>query len=660
MAIQDFGRGVGSGLFGLATLPLLPADLALQASGRESYLAQLANSLGVPVEPKQGEQGKAEFLAGQGATAAIPVGLTRQVLSQGAKLAGITAPVGAAINTAVGMTTEDPYLRIAATLPTSIIAGVQINKLSGGRGNQTPKGYGDTGIPLTTFQSKGGETQGLKELRLRMNPESAETVNYFDLAQAASIDKFFNNIQKFSNNPNLSADKVSKGVYEAYKNYNNSLVTKLKNDGRELFGKAKVVGKDTVIPITNTRDSLQRLINGIDPSIPGAQERISNLSRILKEYPDAQTQFKQVKNPLTLQMEEVPVSTAAKGIDIDRLQQQLAAWGEAASTGSYKTVDNAAVGVSKGEARQAINALKADLDAAIKANVPGAKELKAARDAFSNNIGAIQKFNDKSLTKYFSKYNEEGLPPVEVVADKLTKIKPSERLDLMAVLKNSDPAIAESVRKQAFLNIYDTAYTRAAAAGQPNLDSATLLRKFGKLDPKEISYLFPGSELKDFQEGLSALQKVNRQVKTRELNNTQVERDIATTVGAVSGPQGKYATQVAQHVVAKLIEADPRRQALILFNPEGREALKSFNKGDFGKAKAIFDSLGYGGTSALAISGSAGATGREQEGQNIRTRLQGMSEEDLLKMSGTQPALIPQATDFSKLTDEELQSIIGK
>lgn len=555
------------------------------------------------------------FLAGEGFGGGGLFGAFKKGLTKKLGSIGILGTENLITNTAIGSFTEDPLMRIALSLPAGVLVNGQ-NLVKKVVERKTPGVEIDpeTGIPLTSFQKTGKAKTGAIEFDLRMNPESSDTINLFDLAQNKSIDNFFTGIQKFATRADLNPSQITNGVYAAYKNYNKSLISKLRSDADTQFTAAKAAGADPVIQLNNTRNKIEELVASIDKTAPGAAENIADFKKILAEYPGELTGQTQRYNPLMMQYETITSTVPAKGINIDKLQQQLSAWSEAASTGRFRTVDNTLVGVNRGQARMVLRSLQDDLDRAIVEGAPGAKELRIARDNFKENVSALNKFNDKPLTKYFDKKNIESLTEEDVVK-KLTDLPPSQKTDLLAVLGNTSPELADSVRKQTFANLWEGVTNRLAPSGSKQLNTDRALSELNKLKPDEIRYLFPTQdEFNQFKAGVKVMQDASRKIKTGGLDTmfNQSKQDLSLMAGSVGGAQARYQTLIGYDMIRKLINLPPKEQAILMFDPQGQKALSEFRKGNFKVANTIWEGLGLPTMYTQAVSATSQQQGMEK------------------------------------------------
>ena len=570
-------------VFGLSTEPQ-----------KEDYLKYNSEGLQTFDESKYLKD-KTSYLAGEGFGGGGLFGAFKTGLTKKLGAIGILGTENLITNTAIGSLTDDPIWRITASLPTGVLINSQkLVKTIIERKTPGIQLDPETGIPLTSFQKTGKAKTGAIELDLRMNPESADTINYFDLAQNKKLDGFFSGIQKFATRADLNPSQITNGVYAAFKNYNKSLITKLRSDANIQFTAAKEAGANPVIQLNSTRNKIQELLASVDKAAPGASENIADFKKILAEYPGELTGQTQKYNPLMMQYETVISTIPAKGINIDKLQQQLSAWSDAASTGRFKTVDNTLVGVPRGQARMVLRSLQEDLDRAIVEGASGAKELRIARDNFKENVSALNKFNDKPLTKYFDKKNIESLTEEDVVK-KLTGLPFSQKNELLAVIGNSSPELADSVRKQTFTTLWENVTNKFAASGNKQLDTDKALAELNKLKPEEIRYLFPTTEeFGQFKSGIRVMQDASRKIKTGGLEGmfNQTKQDASLAVGAVSGAQGRYQTLVAWDMVKKILTLPAKEQAILMFDPKGRQALEAFRKGNFKVASTIWEGLG--------------------------------------------------------------------
>ncbi len=572
--VESLFKGAQSGAQGLVGLPLLAASPFTpqdQYSPHERY-SQLIPPYQEPNEPWD----KAAYLFGQGAAPGM--------------LGGPFVALGAGlVNAGIGLTTEDPALRLAGGIVGSVVTpGALAHKYRTGPVNAPT--VSKTGTPITKGQLLGKEQQLRTEAWLRAHPQGAEYAKTLDKAQASSMAAFFSNMQKFQSNPALTPQQLRDGTHNAYNMYWKNLVKNYSTTNTKNFNAAKAAGATPNIKLNNTVDSLDELIKGLDASVEGNAEKIKYFT-------------------------EVRDNIANKGtVNIDTLQQHLASWGNATYRGVFNDPSRKiSMGVNSYQARLVLDALRDDLSSAIKTGAPGAKELAAARDAMTKNAKELTAFADIPLSKYFSK-PLNALTPEDVVA-KLASLENTEKTHMMGILNQTNPSLANTVRHNAFMAIYNAAERPQAAYGAPKIDLGTLLDRFGKLGKEDIAYLFPTSkEQTDFYSAMNDLRMINRKPYGTSVHDASAALNAKTVqelAGATAGATGKYGTQTMQHLWGTLTGLSPEKQAIMIFSPEGRKAVQEFNKNNPSPMVEFFKNTGIGGI-AIGAGGAAKVSERLQ------------------------------------------------
>lgn len=595
-AAEAFAAGAARGGYAVSTLPALPGDIARQAAGQPSDIEAGAKASGIKTETDfpgyeryfragEGAGPGAAFGAGAGAPLG-PIGILGGTIvgGLGGALSNVAAkeafPSSPAAQTVVGMLAPGGVATVrgrAAAAPTKI---------------EGPVKQAETGIMETAGQRTGAPATLMQEERIRRSVQGAPIASSFDVAQAASVDDFMSNIQKFTANPKLSAEEVTQGIYKAYDNFATQLQRKFKATNTANFKAVKEeAGNAPIIPTTNVQQTIDDLIAKYDnPEVPGMQGIVNSLRRIKSELTTAETFGGRILNERGQPFIEESTIVSPKNITVDRLQQNLSAWGDAAYKGTYaapgKNVSefaDATPGVVKGIARQVLGAFKSDLDAAVDSGVKGAVALKGARDSFRQNLQVLQDYASKPLVKYFDKPTAEALVPEEVVS-KFVTLPPSQKADAAAVLKSTRPEIWESLRYQGLNTILEPARIGSAAqAGAPKFDIGTALKQLGGLKDPDIQWLFPTAEEKNlFRTGLEQIQRIQRRSNFMDMDPAQFNqaaRTAAEAAGAFGGAVRKYGVQTITDAYRLMVGmADEQKMAYMMFNPNGRKMIRELAK----------------------------------------------------------------------------------
>ena len=398
--------------------------------------------------------------------------------------------------------------------------------------------------------------------------------------------------QKFSANPNLNAEQITQGIYKAYDNFATQLQNKFKATNTANFNKAKEeAGSSSIIPTNNVQQTIDRLIAQYDnPEVPGMQAIVGSLRRIKGELTTTTTTGGRLVDERGVPFAEPTTTVSPNNISIDRLQQNLSAWGDAAYKGTYSVpgkkvseFSDASPGVVKGIARQVLGAFRDDLNEAAESGVRGAGTLKQARDAFRENLQVLDDYASKPLVKYFDQPSANALVPEDVVT-KFVNLPATQKADAAAVLRSARPDIWESLRSQGLGQILEPARIGdAAAAGSPKFDVGTALKQLGGLKDADIQWLFPTKEEKNlFRTGLEQIQRIQRRSSFMDLDPAQFNqaaRTAAEGAGALKGAIAKYGVQTVVDSWRLMVGfADEQKMAYMMFNPNGRQLIRELSK----------------------------------------------------------------------------------
>jgi len=595
-AAEAFTAGAKRGGYAVTSLPALPVEVGAAVAGKPSVIEAGAKALNIPQESDFPGYER-YFRAGEGAGPGAAFGA-----AGGAPLGPLGIGVGSLVGAVGGIISNvaakeafptSPAAQMAVSLfaPTGVAAvrgraGASPTRLEG------PVTQPETGVMETAGQRTGAPSTLMQEERIRRSVQGAPIASAFDAAQAASVDDFLKNIQKFGDNPNLNAEQITQGIYKAYDDFGAKLQNKFKATNAANFQNAKkTAGNAEIIPTTNVQQTIDSLIAQYDnPEVPGMQAIRNSLLKIRQELTTRETTGGLIVSEKGVPFLEPTTKVTPNNITIDRLQQNLSAWGDAAYKGTYsspgKNVNefaDATPGVVKGIARQVLGAFKSDLDAAADSGVKGAAELKNARDAFRQNLESLDDYASKPLVKYFDQPSASALVPEDVI-NKFTTLPPSQKADAAAVLKNTRPDIWESLRYQGLNTILEPARIgEAAQAGAPKFDIGTALKQLGNLKDPDIQWLFPTKEEKNlFRTGLEQIQRIQRRSNFMDMDPqqfNQAARTAAEAAGAFGGAVRKYGVQTITDAYRLMVGmADEQKMAYMMFNPNGRLMVRELSK----------------------------------------------------------------------------------
>jgi len=456
---------------------------------------------------------------------------------------------------------------------------------------------------MTPGEATGSRSQLAKELSTEASTKIDESANLFRQAQAQDVGTFFDRLLKRSTIEAADPTTASNAAISAFDNYGKALSTRLRGDARVDFNAAKkaggMVSTDPVVNIIQSelasipaeiqalqpmRSALQRVI---DEYVTPAKEAILEPSKILG--PTGEPAFVNITPAVPQQLSK---------ISIDRLQKNLSAWGEAAYSGKAdfgkgNIFEGVAPGQVKGIAIKVLRGFRESLDDAVNSGVAGADDLAKARDKFKANLQKIEEYSNYPLTKYFDVESPTALTP-ELVIDRLSKAKPTERLFLSQVLANSPDAnmVLDTVRRSQLESLLTKSQQAAsgAAEGAPNLDLKTLLKELNN-SKGDFNYLFPNAA--DRANASLAIQWLQKTAKTASeaTKGIQSEAYAASRGAGATSQQGLIVRELAS--LADVIIRDPRAIADVVFNADTvKKMAEAQRKGKLSKAADLATILG--------------------------------------------------------------------
>lgn len=421
--------------------------------------------------------------------------------------------------------------------------------------------------PLTPGQATGSRVQLAEEARIANIPKTEEKAPAFKAEQVSSVADFVNNIFSRAFPKALSPTEVTNRITTGLENYGKSLSAKLKSDAQRDFKLA--ADKGGQVDVTGVLGMVQNYANTL-PSAPGLEGLRSALARVSEEL------------------------SANPTMPIDVLQKNLSAWGDAAWSGSYalkgsNVFEGVAPGQVKGIARQVLRSYRDALDNAINQGIPGAQELKSARDAFSANLAKIDEFADKPFVKTFGKTANE-LVPEEVVA-KLSKLPESQRNVMVSLLSSDAPELLDTIRKESVNNIIRKVdlSMKNAPEGSPAISLETLL---GELQSKKSEFGFLFQNAQDKADALLAIKFMQKALKSEAPASGGGLQEVGRTVAGLGG--GYQARNLVAEVyqAIKDVVADPNKIADVVFNPDTvNKMAEAQRKGKLEKAGDLLKSL---------------------------------------------------------------------
>lgn len=469
---------------------------------------------------------------------------------------------------------------------------------------------------LTPGEAAVDRPQLAIEARAEASPRSGQAPIAFRQGQALDVESFLDKLFQRSAGAPVTlqrAEATTKAVVDAFNNYGKALSSKLRSDANKDFRAAKTAGG--MVDTTPVVDRVRQQLASIAPEEPGFAQLRSSLDKILTEYVEpgkpATTTTSAVLGP-TGQPASVTVTPATpdviKSIDIKRLQDNLALWGDAAysgkaTIGGSNIFEGVAPGKAKGIALNVLRGFKESLDLAITNKVPGADKLVQARDNFATNIRRIEEFSDRPLTKTFDVANVTELVP-EQVLNKLKKLPDSQRnflIDVMQKHPNSQVnLVLDTIRRSTMDDILASGRTSGSAL-DPKVNIASMLKaleKKGSLVP-----LFTDAELQEVNLAIRYMQRVLAKEAPAGAPGIGAGTAYSLSRGAgATATQGLIAKEIESFVNATLMS--PEALSKVLFEGNNRKLLLDLAKGKTKGEKAYnaVRKLGEG----IAITGARG------------------------------------------------------
>lgn len=630
-AARAFAYGAASAGFDITTLPFLPGDIIKEVAGsKEPGAAETVKK--VLKQRKESDFPGYErfFRLGEGGVPGAAFGFA----------AG--GPIGAVVGGAGGGLTNVVAKEVFPSSPVGQ-ALVQLTAPSGAAAlraratsvpkAQTPVVDQETGVPLTAGQRTGSPELLAEEQRVAQTLRGAPAAQQFNIAQAQQVEDFFSKIQKFKQTPSLSQADIVTGIVEQYDKFNKGLINKFKAQNTANFNAAKKqAGNAEIIPTTNVQQKIDSLIAQYDnPEVPGMQSIANSLRKIKDELTTTTKTGGMLVDEAGRPLTPVQTSTTANNITIDRLQQNLSAWGDAAYRGTFTSpgrnvseFSDASPGMVKGVARQILGAFKDDLADAANSNVRGADLLQQARKAYSQNLDILNEFASRPLSKYFDVASPSALVPEKVIS-KFIKLEPSQKAEAASVLQSTRPDIWDSLRQEGLNNLLDKAKVKGAALNEPKFDLKKFSNSLGELNDADVKWLFPTkTEENQFKSVFKQLKLINQKgsfLDPSKAEVTQALRAMQEGGGAIAGARAKYGIQFLIDATRSVIgTADEKKLSYLMFTPNGRQLIMEASKPNPNLNKLSKGLNGF-------FAGTTGGVVTAKEVEEPSERL-GMSEQD--------------------------------
>ena len=467
---------------------------------------------------------------------------------------------------------------------------------------------------MTPGEATGSRVQLAKEVAAEVSPRIENVGNLFRQAQAEDVGGFFDRLFKRTTVEASDPTSASNAALGAFDNYGKALSSRLRKDANVDFNAAKKAGgMVSTDPVVNI---IQSELASIPTEIQALQPMRSALQKVIDEYvtpaKEAIVEPSKILGP-TGEPAFVSITPAVPQqltkISIERLQKNLSAWGEAAYSGKAdfgkgNIFEGVAPGQVKGIAIKVLRGFRESLDDAVNSGVAGADDLAKARDKFKGNLQKIEEYSNYPLTKYFDVETPTALTP-ELVIDRLSKAKPTERLFLSQVLASSPDAnmVLDTVRRSQLESLLAKSQKAAAGAaeGSPTIDLKTLLSEINN-KKSDFNYLFPNAV--DKADATLAIQWLQKTAKTASEASKGVKSEayaLSRGAGATS-QQGLILGELAS--LANVIIKDPKAIADVVFNADTVKKMAEAQR--TGKLKKAGDLATMLGASAAKFAPRAG------------------------------------------------------
>jgi hypothetical protein len=548
---------------------------------------------GVDLNTIPGFRGAYEFGAAAAPAAALTAaGLPGITGRAGMGAAAVEAPVAGVTSMAANAIAPDsPAAQFALqAAPYAVAGGLRVGKgqLLKPEGIRT---QADTGIldvgRLTPGQFTGNRQQLAREERVRAAPESGDLPRQFDIQQASDVRNYLTGLFTRAGDMNVDPTALTNQVWSAFNNFGSALSGQLKSQAKRDFAAAKNAGG--LVDTTPVLQMVDQQLAQLGPETPQNSAFIAALKKIREEFVEpgqpAQTVQSTILGPggqpaATTVTPAIP--DRARNIDIDRLQKNISAWGEAAFKGAGSLADvggsDMFAGVAQGQvknfARQVLRAYKDALDLAIDQGVPGADRLKAARDNFAKNIDKIEEFANYPITKTFDVERVTDLVP-EDVAMKLSTLPKSQQAIVFSTLGQQAPDVANQVRGILFQDVLNKADIKGAAANTPTFNIQAALKG---IQSGEFNFLFPtAADKADAIKAMSFMQKALQSEGRAGGPSMMSGGEAYATTRALGGTaQSGNLVKILTDSIKGLADyvASPKALSEVFFDPNINNALK--------------------------------------------------------------------------------------
>jgi len=435
---------------------------------------------------------------------------------------------------------------------------------------------------MTPGELSQNRPQLATEARVEASPSSGQAPIAFRRGQALDVEGFLTNLFERSAGAPVGmarAQATTESVFNAFNNFGKALSGKLRSDAARDFGAAKRAGG--MIDTAPVLDSAKRSLSAISPEEPGFATLKQSLDKIIEEYAipaqpaktTPSTVLGPTGEPATVTVTpEVPASS--RKIDIKRLQDNLAVWGDAAYSGKAdfgkgNIFEGVAPGKAKGIALNILQGFRQSLDDAIDAKVAGADQLVQARNNFRDNIKRIEEFSNRPLTKEFDVPDVSALVPEDVIS-KLKRKPASQQALLIEVMQSSPNADVAAVLDTIRRSRMDEILSKGQGPDIQKLSRA--LQSKG-----DLATLFPNpKDLQDAQLAVKFMEQVSSKESASGVGGRPSTAYAATRVAGGTSAAGLIASEFASLINSTL--SSPSALSKMIFEPDNRTLLLNLAK----------------------------------------------------------------------------------
>ena len=571
--VKGLFQGGSSGA--LDTLLGIPALAGRVVTGKDIMEPARAatNLAGTRPNPKEDPWGAVAYDFGEGA---VPAGLFGMV---GGPVASVTAGgIGGATNViAKRLFPESPTGQVLTNMIPMIVNPSQ--GLRAAATNPTPASTGKTGVVLTPGQATGNVKQLAKETRLASTAEGQAAFAATTERNTGVLKDFASKIQDIAANiKNASATAIRDETVSTFNKYSDALLNKFRAENRANFDKAAAKVGDAEVfnsqPVVDKMQDLIRLYSS--EKMPAELQAIAGKlqgvvdNMTVPAVPAKPGTFNAMTNTMEGAAEAVPA--VAKNMTIKELQKNLESWGRAAYGDGSKAPDRVLEGVAKGTvqsiSRDVLGSFRTVLDESAGLNIPGAKELQAARNTFRDNLKSIE---DVAVTPIFKKFGIDS--PTSIKAEDavkaLTEATPSERVIMMQVL-DSRPDIINAIRGRAFESVMQKSGGNISQIRQGVSDMLSGKTSQARDGISDLEFMFPTkpeqSKLLDMFDDMTKLERnaTGQTIGTRRA--AEAEKAGAEAAGVVGGAQSRYAGNIFVRLYENFLQ-DPSKFIEAYNNP---------------------------------------------------------------------------------------------